>query len=95
MTGGGGWCRRGRGRCVGQRLLLTNNHVLPDVATAEQAAAEFNWEIDLDDVTGTAATYRLDPKALFLTDAHLDYSLVAVQAGPDGRPLARSSAGTG
>ena len=75
----------GTGSLVGQRLLLTNNHVLPDVATAEQAAAEFNWEIDLDDVTGTAATYRLDPQALFLTDAHLDYSLVAVQAGPDGR----------
>ncbi len=75
----------GTGSLVGQRLLLTNNHVLPDVVTAEQAAAEFNWEIDLDDVTGTAATYRLDPQALFLTDEHLDYTLVAVRAGPDGR----------
>jgi endonuclease G, mitochondrial len=74
----------GTGLLVGQRLLLTNNHVLPDVTTAEQAAAEFNWEIDLDDVTGTIATYRLDPQALFLTDEHLDYTLVAVQAGPDG-----------
>jgi endonuclease G, mitochondrial len=74
----------GTGSLVGQRLLLTNNHVLPDVATAEQAAAELNWEIDLDDVTGTIVTYRLDPQALFLTDKHLDYTLVAVQAGPDG-----------
>ena len=75
----------GTGSLVGQRLLLTNNHVLPDVATAEQATAEFNVEIDLDEVTGTVVIYRLDPQALFLTDEHLDYTLVAIQIGPDGR----------
>jgi V8-like Glu-specific endopeptidase len=75
----------GTGGLVGQRLLLTNNHVLPDVATAEQAVAEFNCEIDLDEQTGMVAVYRLDPAALFLTDVHLDYTLVAVQVGADGR----------
>jgi endonuclease G, mitochondrial len=75
----------GTGSLVGSRLLLTNNHVLPDVATAELAVAEFNCEVDLDDVAGTIATYRLDPQVLFLTDEQLDYTLVAVQAGADGR----------
>jgi endonuclease G len=75
----------GTGALVGQRLLLTNNHVLPDVATAEQAVAEFNCEVDLDEHPGTIAAYRLDPATLFLTDEHLDYALVAVQAGADGR----------
>jgi endonuclease G len=75
----------GTGALVGQRLLLTNNHVLPDVATAQQAVAEFNCEIDLDEHPGAVAAYRLDPAALFLTDEHLDYTLVAVQPGADGR----------
>jgi endonuclease G, mitochondrial len=75
----------GTGALVGQRLLLTNNHVLPDAATAQQAVAEFNCEIDLDEHPVMIAAYRLDPDTLFLTDEHLDYTLVAVQAGPDGR----------
>jgi endonuclease G len=75
----------GTGSLVAPRLLLTNNHVLPDLATAEQAVAEFNCEMDLDNLTGTIAAYRLDPQTLFLTDEHLDYTLVAVQGGPDGR----------
>jgi endonuclease G, mitochondrial len=75
----------GTGALVGQRLLLTNNHVLPDLATAQQAVAEFNCEVDLDEHPGTVAAYRLDPAVLFLTDQHLDYTLVAVQAGADGR----------
>jgi len=75
----------GTGALVGQRLLLTNNHVLPDVATAQQAVAEFNCEVDLNEHPETIAAYRLDPVTLFLTDQHLDYALVAVQAGANGR----------
>jgi endonuclease G len=75
----------GTGALVGQRLLLTNNHVLPDMATAQESVVEFNCEIDLDERPGTIAAYRLDPDTLFLTDEHLDYTLVAVQAGADGR----------
>ena len=75
----------GTGALVGQRLLLTNNHVLPDMATAQESVVEFNCEIDLDEHPGTIAAYRLDPDTLFLTDEHLDYTLVAVQAGADGR----------
>src|SRR4029453_10001378 len=75
----------GTGALVGQRLLLTNNHVLPDAATAQQAVAEFNCEIDLDEHPVMIAAYRLDPDTLFLTHEHLDHPLVGGQAGSDGR----------
>jgi V8-like Glu-specific endopeptidase len=69
----------GTASLVGPRLLLTNNHVLPDVATAEQAVAEFKAEVDLDNHTETIVAYRLDPQALFVSDEHLDYTVVAVR----------------
>ena len=76
----------GTASLVGPRLVLTNNHVLPDVATAEQAVAEFKAEVDLDNHTETIVAYRLDPQALFLTDEHLDYTLVAVQVEAGAKP---------
>ncbi|MEU9286129.1 serine protease [Streptomyces sp. NPDC048275] len=75
----------GTGFLVGERLLLTNNHVLPDVATATGSFAEFDLELDVDGVTEPVDTYDLDPHALFVTDAELDYTLVAVAPGSDGR----------
>jgi endonuclease G, mitochondrial len=75
----------GTGFLVSPRLLLTNNHVLPDVATATECVVEFNCEIDLDMATSTIVTYPLQPDHLFITNEHLDYSLVAVDQGPDGR----------
>jgi endonuclease G, mitochondrial len=76
----------GTASLVGSRLLLTNNHVLPDMATAEQAVAEFNAEVDLDNVTEAIVAYRLDPQVLFLTDEHLDYTLVAVRVEAGTKP---------
>lgn len=75
----------GTGFLVAPRLLLTNNHVLPDAAVAGDSVAEFNCELDLDDAFGKLAEYALDPQTLFLTDEHLDYSLVAVRSGTNGR----------
>ncbi|WP_328441866.1 serine protease [Streptomyces sp. NBC_00444] len=74
----------GTGFLVGERLLLTNNHVLPDVRTATGSFAEFDLESDVDGVPKPVAVYDLAPDALFVTDARLDYTLVAVAAGADG-----------
>jgi endonuclease G, mitochondrial len=75
----------GTGFLVGARLLLTNNHVLPDRSAAEGVVVELNCETDVDNQPATNATYRLDPATLFLTDQELDYTLVAVVPGTDGR----------
>jgi endonuclease G, mitochondrial len=75
----------GTGFLVGPRLLMTNNHVLPDLATAAAAFAEFDCEADRDGAPKPFVRFDLDPDALFLTDEHLDMTLVALRPGSDGR----------
>lgn len=75
----------GTGFLVGERLLLTNNHVLPDVATATGSFADFDFESDADGVPKPVDSYDLAPDDLFVTDPALDYTLVAVGARPDGK----------
>ncbi|XUL92736.1 trypsin-like serine peptidase [Streptomyces galilaeus] len=75
----------GTGFLVGERLLLTNNHVLPDVATATGSFAEFDLESDVDGTAKPVDSYDLAPDELFVTDSALDYTLVAVGVGPAGR----------
>jgi len=74
----------GTGSLVSSQLLLTNNHVLPDIATARQTVVEFGAERDADDREATPEVFRLDPDAFFVTDPYLDYTLVLV-APRDGR----------
>jgi endonuclease G, mitochondrial len=75
----------GTGFLVSPRLLMTNNHVLADTDTARRVVVEFGAEVGIDNVPVAPTRFRLAPDVLYLTDEHLDYSLVAVQAAPDGR----------
>lgn len=75
----------GTGFLVGERLLLTNNHVLPDPDTATSSFVEFDLELDVDGVTKRTDRYDLDPATLFVTHVDLDFSLVAVAHGDGGR----------
>jgi len=75
----------GTGFLVGERLMLTNNHVLPDATTAASSFVEFDLELDADGVTKQVDNYDLDPDTLFVTDTNLDFTMVAVRPGPDGR----------
>ena len=66
----------GTGFMVSPRLLLTNNHVLGSVGEASNSWVEFNYQ---DDTEGsTPVIFDLEPETFFLTDGHLDYSLIAV-----------------
>lgn len=76
----------GTGFLVAPALLLTNNHVLPDEAAADDAVLELNCEDGIDHEAGQLAVYRLDPATLFFTDEELDYTLVAVAPGTGGPP---------
>lgn len=76
----------GTGFLVSPRLLMTNNHVLPDEATAGRMVIEFAAEVDIDNAPCQIVRFQLDPQAFFVTDAHLDVSLVLVSPGADGRP---------
>ncbi|GIE34042.1 hypothetical protein Ait01nite_070870 [Actinoplanes italicus] len=74
----------GTGFLIAPSLLLTNNHVLPDAGAASSVLLEMNYENDLDNRPAAVTAYRLDPETLFVTDERLDYTVVAVAAGPGG-----------
>jgi endonuclease G len=68
----------GTGSLVSPRLLLTNHHVLASAEAAATAVVEFGFEEVALAQRRPGETYALDPGALFLTDADLDFTLVAV-----------------
>ena len=69
----------GTGFMVSTRLLLTNNHVLPDAKSASFSLAEFNFQDDLNGRPLPSSVFDLDPDLFFATDVNLDFSLVAVK----------------
>lgn len=77
----------GTGSLISSQLLLTNNHVLESPADAANARVEFDYQLDLSGTQLQAVSFAFDPDAFFLTDKHLDYTLVAVSEGADGREL--------
>lgn len=76
----------GTGFLVSPRLLMTNNHVLPSQDAAREVLVEFGAQIGIDNEPCTPTVYRLNPEAFFVTDQHLDFTLVLVQPNADGRP---------
>lgn len=74
----------GTGFLISPRVLITNNHVLPDAASASRAQAQFRYELDLGDAELPPISYRLMPGELFHTRRDLDYTVVAVEAVSQG-----------
>jgi endonuclease G len=72
----------GTGFLVGERLLLTNAHVIPDIETARDGTAEFNFEEGTDGGNEHAEEFKLCPDELFISSpkSELDYSLIAVNS---------------
>jgi endonuclease G len=80
----------GSGFLVGPRLLLTNNHVLPDRETAHRAEALFDYEEGEDFRLTAPARFRFTGE-IFRTSPRtaLDYTLVSLTAeSAAGEPLA-------
>ena len=61
-------------------LILTNNHVLGDVASAREARVAFEYELDENAVPRMPTVFVLDPGRFFLTVGYqsLDFTLVAL-----------------
>ncbi len=72
----------GTGFKVTPRLLMTNHHVLETTAAAETAHAEFDYELDATGFPKATTRFALDPRAFYLSDPGLDFTLVAVAAAP-------------
>lgn len=84
----GGVSPIGTGSMVSPRLMLTNNHVLPDRDEAGEHVIDFNYQLGEDGMPLASARFSLAPDAFFATDKNLDYTLVAVAPSADnGQPL--------
>lgn len=72
----------GTGFLVSPRLLLTNHHVLANAAQAKRSLVEFNYQETANAEMLPSRVFSLAPSELFLSDADLDYALVAVAPNP-------------
>ncbi|MET8102351.1 serine protease [Streptomyces sp. NPDC005236] len=73
----------GTGFLVSPRLLMTNHHVLPDQESVQACFVEFNAQVTADNTPDAAVRLELDSGAFFLTDEHLDFTLVQIAADAD------------
>ncbi|MFF8974220.1 trypsin-like serine peptidase [Streptomyces sp. NPDC014995] len=76
----------GTGFLVSPNLLLTNHHVLTDAEAARQCFVEFEAQVSVDNVPQAPTRLEFDPDGFFVADERLDFALVRVAPGPDGRP---------
>jgi len=70
----------GTGFMVSSRIMMTNNHVLGDQSEAAKASLEFDFYEREDGTTAPVIVFNLQPDRFFVTDADLDFTLVAVDA---------------
>jgi len=68
----------GSGFLIGDDVLITNNHVLPDSGTAGSSQAEAFYEYGLLGEDLTVERFALEPQRLFYTSTDLDFTIVAV-----------------
>ncbi|MET8164492.1 serine protease [Streptomyces sp. NPDC005329] len=76
----------GTGFLVSPSLLMTNHHVLTDANVSRQCFVEFDAQVTVDNTPQPPTRLELDPDAFFTADERLDFALVFVAPGPDGRP---------
>ncbi|MFG1708294.1 trypsin-like serine peptidase [Nonomuraea sp. M3C6] len=77
----------GTGFLVSPRLLLTNHHVFPGATAARSAFVEFDAQVTIDNIPDVSRRFTLAPDTFFIADPDLDFALVLVSPGADGRPL--------
>lgn len=70
----------GTGFMVSPTLLLTNHHVLDNADTAAASEVEFDYQNDRAGRQLPIVGFKLEPQRFFMTDAALDFTLVAVAA---------------
>jgi endonuclease G, mitochondrial len=69
----------GTGFMVSPHLLLTNNHVFSSADDARSSLLEFNFEAAPGGTMRRSVLFGFEPESFFVTDAALDFSLVAVR----------------
>ncbi len=69
----------GTGFLVSPRLVMTNNHVLETALVASNSLIQFDFRERRDGTVSPSSDFRLRPNVFFLTNVHLDFTLVAIE----------------
>ncbi|MBR8839320.1 MAG: trypsin-like peptidase domain-containing protein [Stigonema ocellatum SAG 48.90 = DSM 106950] len=78
----------GTGFMIERDLLMTNNHVIPSLESAEKAEYSFNYQLDSNGKECPIFTVSALPNGAFYTNTELDYTVVSLKDVPDfGSPL--------
>lgn len=78
----------GTGFLVGERLIMTNHHVIPEPEVAQTAEITFFYELDANRIERPTFVTRALAGGMFYTNAELDVTIVEVTAVPPGvQPL--------
>jgi len=75
----------GTGFLIRDGMLITNNHVLPDPATASTATAMLNYQQMANGLSAEVDERPLAPDALFKTSVDDDWSAVQVAGDPQAK----------
>ena len=78
----------GTGFMIGDGIVMTNNHVVPDIAAARKTKLEFNFEQDAAGGLKAVSGYRVGETSDFATSPvkALDCTLMRVVGGCEGTP---------
>jgi endonuclease G len=68
----------GTGFLIGKNLMLTNHHVIEDASVALGSTFIMDFEDNFIGVAKMSQEFDLDPGVFFMTDKHLDFTIVAV-----------------
>lgn len=75
----------GTGFLIENDIVITNHHVLPDVAAARDSVAQFNYQQTVDGLNAAFETYDLKPDEFFKTSAGDDWAAVRVGGNPSAK----------
>lgn len=72
----------GTGFLISPNLIMTNNHILPNIEAARNCIARFNFQLALGFVAEPVEEFQLEPDGFFLTNPQHDFTVCMVKGDP-------------